>query len=224
MAVIAQLGVDADAFDLGRVTGLVDGVTVELERVVPTGGAVMPYFWAQAPDFERFENTVRESDLVESLAVVSRVDDRVLYEVTWTEGVTNLTRTLAASGATVLRGYGSDTWTFELRFVDHADLHAFHDRCRDAGIDFEVERVYSLADESSTALDLGLTADQHDALVVAVERGYFEVPRRATLDDVADALGISQQAASERVRRGANAALSELLFEDASTTGEGDGE
>lgn len=47
-----------------------------------------------------------------------------------------------------------------------------------------------------------LSPKQREALVVALDRGYFDVPRRATLAQVAADLGISDTAASQRIRRG----------------------
>jgi predicted DNA binding protein len=47
-----------------------------------------------------------------------------------------------------------------------------------------------------------LTDEQREVLQVAHDLGYFDVPRSATLADVAAELGISSQAASERLRRG----------------------
>jgi len=47
----------------------------------------------------------------------------------------------------------------------------------------------------------GLTDPQREALRTAYELGYFEVPRGASLDDVATELGIGASAASERLRR-----------------------
>lgn len=213
MAVIAELAVDADSFDLGRVTTIVDDVHVELERVVPTGGGVMPFFWARTADHDRFERAVRDSDLVDDLEAVSRVDDRVLYEVAWRRAVTKFTRILAESDATILQAAGSDRWQFELRFSTQDALQTFHDRCREDGVEFDVGRVYTLGDDDATAHELGLTPEQREALVLAVESGYYEVPRRTTLDDVAAALSISQQAASERVRRATDAVLSTVLFD-----------
>ena len=60
----------------------------------------------------------------------------------------------------------------------------------------------------------GLTDRQEEALRIAYERGYFEIPRRATLDDVAAELGITPSSASERLRR----AQTELVEETVATT------
>ncbi|WP_363464378.1 helix-turn-helix domain-containing protein [Halogeometricum borinquense] len=47
----------------------------------------------------------------------------------------------------------------------------------------------------------GLTDPQREALRTAYEMGYFEIPRTASLDDVADELGITASSLSERLRR-----------------------
>lgn len=46
-----------------------------------------------------------------------------------------------------------------------------------------------------------LTDKQREALLTAFKRGYHEIPRDTTSSDLADELGISHQALSERFRR-----------------------
>lgn len=46
-----------------------------------------------------------------------------------------------------------------------------------------------------------LTDRQFEALSLAVESGYFAVPREATLSDVADAMGVEKSTAGEHLRR-----------------------
>nr|WP_255473553.1 helix-turn-helix domain-containing protein [Halogeometricum sp. CBA1124] len=46
-----------------------------------------------------------------------------------------------------------------------------------------------------------MTDLQRETLALAIRRGYFEVPRSATLSDLAAELGVSKQAVSERLRR-----------------------
>jgi predicted DNA binding protein len=212
MAVIVELDMATDAFDLGRVTDAAPGVHLELERVVPTGGSVMPFFWASGVDFDRFERAVRSDELVRALAAVTRVEDRVLYHVEWSDTVASLAEVLDRSGATILEATGDDSWIFRLRFFDHSGLRDFHNLCREAEIEFQIERIYTLDEEYDDARRLNVTAEQQEALVTAVERGYFEVPRGTTLSEVAAELDISQQAASERVRRGADSVLRSTLL------------
>ena len=212
MAVVVHLLVDANFFDLGRVTRATPDVQIELERVVPTTGSVMPFFWASTADFESFERSVRENELVEEVTALTRVGDRVLYHVRWGETASSLTEVIAAGDATVLEASGNRTWSFRIRFSDHRGLTEFHNTARERGIDFRVERIYTLEEEYGSKYNFDLTAEQSEALALAVERGYFEVPRGVTLSDVADELGISQQAASERVRRATDTVLRRVLL------------
>ena len=212
MAVVVELSIDPEDFDLGRVTAVTGDMHIELERVVPTGGDVMPFFWARGSDFETFERTVRDDRLVEELSAVARVGDRILYHVHWGDTVSSLTTILTNSEATILEAYGNSPWTFRLRFNDHAGLTEFHNLCRDEGIDFHVERIYTLTEEEAGVYTFDITPQQQEALVAAVEGGYFEVPRRTTLREIADGLEISPQAASERIRRGADTVLRKILL------------
>lgn len=212
MAFVVELEIPADTFDLGRVTSVGGRVHLELERVVPAGEEVMPFFWAtECADYERFERRVREEALVEELTAVARFDDRVLYHVVWGATTASLTRALSESNATILEAEGNDPWEFQLRFTDRDHLRSFVDACQAAGIEVRLRRVFELQPDTDPAAD-GLTDEQRDALVAAVEAGYFEVPRGTTLSEVAAELGISQQATSERVRRGADRVLRRVLL------------
>lgn len=212
MAVIVELRIPADAFDLGSVTQTTAGVHVELERIVPVANQTMPFFWATGSDLETFEREVRAAERVEELAVVVRVGDRTLYRVEWGETDATLRAAVAAGDATIVEASGGDPWSFRMRFRDQQSLRDFHEYCRANDVAFTVDRVYTLRDQLESGGDFGTTPRQHETLLVAVERGYFEVPRRVTLTEIAETFGISQQAASERVRRGANAVLRAALL------------
>lgn len=216
MTVIAEITIPADSFDLGRATSTGESLRIELERVVPLGEGVMPFFWATGDDpdeFESFERHVRENELVEDLTALARVENRVLYQVSWGTVAESLTTVLARCHAAILEARGTENWYFRLRFRDHKGLTEFHNRCTDAGIDFHVERIYTVDEEYGAKYDLDLTPEQQEAILLAVESGYFGVPRGATLDDIAAELGISSQAASERVRRGADTVLRKVLLQ-----------
>jgi len=57
----------------------------------------------------------------------------------------------------------------------------------------------------------GLTDRQDEALRTAYEMGYFEIPRRASLDEIATELGISASSASERLRRAQTRLIEEMV-------------
>lgn len=58
-----------------------------------------------------------------------------------------------------------------------------------------------------------LTDSQWETLMTAYRMGYFEVPRNASLEDVADELGVTHQSTSERMRR-AHDAVCEALWHE----------
>jgi len=66
--------------------------------------------------------------------------------------------------------------------------------------------------KSRTEYGFGLTPEQRETLLMAVEKGYFSVPRETKLAEIAEVVGITQQAASERVRRGAETVLRKSLI------------
>lgn len=67
----------------------------------------------------------------------------------------------------------------------------------DNGLDASIERQ--------------LTKQQREALLAALEEGYFEVPRRATATDVADELDISKSSFLGRIKRAQQTVFTQLL-------------
>lgn len=106
-------------------------------------------------------------------------------------------------------------WYFRVRFPNHDLPGQFYDFCTDRDISVHVDRVYALADAPANGRSFDLSQEQREALVIAVREGYFEVPRRTDLSAIGSQLGISQQAASNRVRRGANKVIGASLLKGA---------
>ncbi|MDS0282243.1 helix-turn-helix domain-containing protein [Haloarcula onubensis] len=212
MSVIAEFTIKSSEFILGQVLARDPGTHVEMERVVPASGRVMPYVWVHDGDFEAFEESVRSSDYVQALTALDIVGESALYRVEWAEDVESLIYGMAETNASILSATGNETWLFRIRFDDHGGLTDFHNFCTDHGIKFQLNRVYTLADRQEGGYSFDLTDAQRRTLVTAVERGYFEVPRRATLGDIGEDLGITEQSVSENVRRGADKVLKGVLL------------
>jgi len=90
-------------------------------------------------------------------------------------------------------------------FADRETLAQFREFWGSVG-GFRLRRLAPGAGDAPD--DDGLTDRQREALVAAHELGYFDIPRTASLDEVAAELGIGASALSERLRR-AQAALVE---------------
>jgi predicted DNA binding protein len=82
-------------------------------------------------------------------------------------------------------------------------------------IEFALERVRDHTNLDSSEPDL--TPNQREALLTALEMGYFEEPRVANLEDVAAELGVSQPAAGGLLRRGFKRLLVSTVAEGTGT-------
>lgn len=212
VSVVAEFSIRADEFLLGEVIAAFPGLSVEIERVVPAEKRVMPYVWAYGADLAAFEAAMDDHPNVREITALDRFDDRALYRIDWEDPAEELVTGIAETDATVLEAYSDDEWTFRIRFEDHSGLASFNRYSETHGITYRLERVSALADAPGVEPH-GLTPEQHEALRLAVEAGYFEVPRQVTFEELAGELGVSVQALSERVRRGADTVLRAALLE-----------
>lgn len=205
MATVAELAVPADAFPLGSVFSAFPNVTVELERVVPTNHAVIPYFWVkgagEATEAE-IEAAFDQHPEVERVALVDEVEGEYLLRVEWRPDYRGVLKAISETSVTILSAVGvADRWTFEVRGETRQDIADCQEHCQQLGIPVEVAALHSLASvESGPEYDL--TDAQREALLLAYERGYFDSPRTTTLADIATELDITRQSLSSRLRRG----------------------
>ncbi|WP_435159216.1 helix-turn-helix domain-containing protein [Haladaptatus sp. DFWS20] len=200
MSIIAEFTIDSEEFIFGTVMAQVPNSSIELERIVPTSNAVMPFFWVESTEFPQFEMQVREDLHVDDLVELDRIDDHRLYRAVWSEEVDPLLEGLAQTEAVVLEGYGHENWVFRVRFQSHDRLAEFYNYLTANDIILHLDRVFSLTSKDSGGYTLGLTPEQREALVMAYERGYFATPSEITLQEMADELNISSQAFSKRIR------------------------
>lgn len=212
MSVIVEFTLPTDSFIFGSALKTAEGMEISLEEIVPMVDGAMPYFWATGADFETFERHVLDDTNVEGITQLDRVDDSGLYRVSWTATEDDLLDGLVESEAVVLEAYSDGAWHFRVRFPDHDLLGQFYNFCTDHDISIHVARVYTLTEASRAGRTFDLTPEQREALLLAVRRGYFAVPRESNLTEIAEELAISQQAVSKRVRRGAHKVLAKALL------------
>ncbi len=105
-----------------------------------------------------------------------------------------------------------DEWTAEIEFPTRTLLSEFWDWY------FELApsaRVYKIQDGSfdERGLRSTLTAEQSEAVRLAYENGYFDIPRQITVEELSEMVGISSQAYSQRLRRGLSTILDAAWLE-----------
>lgn len=210
MATVVDLTLPGDALPLGGLL-LDEDARIRLERMAPVGNAVLPFFWISDGSVDHIDSVIDEDPCVESTEWLATVDDSHLYEMNWTDDLGGVVTALEESDGVILAGVGArGRWELRLRFPSHDRLRLFANRCREANIRFDVGGIYN--PEAPSVQDK-LTRKQWETLSVAYEQGYFEVPRRATLSDLSEYFGVTEQAVSQRLRRALHGLLGSLQFE-----------
>ncbi|WP_284011812.1 bacterio-opsin activator domain-containing protein [Haloarcula pelagica] len=211
MATEATFTVPPDEFPLGSIFASVPGVTVELERIVPRKGVIIPYFWVRGVDVEDVEAAFSTHPGVKAIRLIDSVEDEYLLRVEWNPKYEGILSTLGETEIPLITAIGTnDQWTFEVRGDQRSDIATFQQRCRERDIQVTLTALHALTPVETTT-EAALTDPQLEALVLAYERGYFNSPRDVTMAELGEELGISQQAIASRLRRGIRQILGQTL-------------
>ncbi|WP_048198673.1 helix-turn-helix domain-containing protein [Methanocella arvoryzae] len=149
--------------------------------VTPALASLGPYL-AKLPEIRRY-------------SILSRGSGRAEV-VTWAEQSSILEHLLKTNcvfiGPTVIRD-GIENW--QIMAPSRVELQEAI-----ASLEKHAEIAYIRSSASAHSSE-GLTERQTSALTAAVEMGYFDSPRRASIEDVAARLGISASTAVEHLRK-----------------------
>lgn len=211
---VAEFSVSTDAFVLAATLDAAPETIVEFEQLVPIEGDPLPYLWSTDTDSEAFEDAAATDPTVEALTCVATFDEGVLYRIHWADSEHSLLGWLRDREAVLLQSEArndgqADEWQLKLRLDSREDLVDLRAYCEAHAISFHLIRLYELTDPKMGQYNV--SEKQRELLVVGLEMGLFEIPREATLEAVAEALGISSKAASERLRRGQTNLISNTL-------------
>lgn len=210
MATEMELQVPAMAFPLGSVFENEPDVTVELERLIPNETVTIPYFWVRGGDAGAVESAFESHEGVTDIRLIDSVDDEHLMRAKWVQTYNGLLAALAEANLTLLSAVGTrEGWRFEVRGDSQEAMAAFREYRRERELPVEITTVHALFPIQSEGY--ALTDSQREALILAYERGYFDTPRRTSLEDIAAELDITQQSLSSRLRRGHRRLLAATL-------------
>ncbi len=217
MATEASFTVPSDEFPLGTVFEQLPNVSVELERIIPARDVVIPYFWVRGTTDDDVEEAFSKHPGVKSIQFIDAVENEHLLRVEWAVDYDDVLTTLTETQIALIEAVGTyEQWTFDIRGDTRGDIAEFQSRCRELGIPITLTELHALT-PVETGTEAALTDTQQEALVLAYERGYFESPRKATMEEIGDELGITQQAVASRLRRGIKHILGSTLS-DVSTS------
>lgn len=209
MGLVAEYEIDCEALPLVEVAAAVPDATLEI-RLVPTYDGPPPLtVTATGCDSDEIDRALASAAFVTEHALIGAAGDTRRYHVRSDVGMEERLgghvddvgelRELAASEFVVDRNVATTTgWRQSGWFADRAAFDELSDFWqRNAG--FRLQRLARVGEPEAPGD--GLTDPQREALRVAYELGYFEVPRGASLEAVADELDVGPSALSERLRR-----------------------
>lgn len=202
MALIAEFSIPTESFALAETLPDFPDVAVEVDRIAGhSPGTTMPCFWASEGATSTFSRTVEEDVTVDEVRSRADFDGECLYHVRWSDEIDRLVEEMVDHQGVILESSGqADRWLIRLRFMTRDQLEDFREYFDEQGPSFRLEQLFDPKHPRHVRGDI--SPEQHEAITTAIELGYFKVPREASAQDVADRLGISDQAVSERLRRG----------------------
>ena len=211
MATEATFTVPSSDFPLGTLFEQLSEATIELERLVPSNGAVIPYFWVRGVATDDITDGFDTHPGVKDIRLVDSVEDEYLLRVEWEPEYTGILTTLADTGVPLVSAVGmKDKWTFEIRGDSRSDVSEFQRLCLERDIPITLTALHALTPIES-ATEASLTESQQEALILAYRCGYFNSPRDVSMEELGEELDISQQAVSSRLRRGIRSILGRTL-------------
>lgn len=200
--IIATFSLPHDAVALEQAFQELPEMEVEAERIAAHSRAwVMPCLWAANTEFDAVDDVLAADPSVNEIVDAYEFADEKYYQLDWTDEVNERIDAYVDQQGSILDAEATaDGWKLRIRFVSRDQFDAFRDALTEQGTGFELRDLTELGAPRQTFGEL--TPHQRDALVVARERGYYDVPRETTVREVADELDVSHQAVSERLRRG----------------------
>ena len=177
---------------------------------VQSGPKLLLFFSVEGDDLSEFDGTLDADPTVTDSRLIADYGTQRIYRVQIADAKP-VTPMLAELGIQILNVQSdTDGWELQLQLPDNDALVAFRAYCREEGVSFRVGTLYVETDGGGQT-NFGLTDRQHDALKMAYERGYFDDPRGATLQELAATTGISSTALGRRLRRAMKRLVEKLL-------------
>ena len=209
MGLVAEFDIACEDLPLVEVAAAVPEATIAIEMQFNHGDRP-PFLVTVTHDSAApVERAFESSSFVGEYTLVGRAGDTRRYQVSPAVGlegqlgdtVEDLSglRALATTDSIIERIQATPTgWVQSGWFADRAAFDEFR-RFWQRNSGFTLLRL--TRDGEPEAPGDGLTDPQHEALRTAYEMGYFEIPRAASLEDVAAELDITASSLSERLRR-----------------------
>lgn len=209
MALIAELHLHGDIILFERTFERASGAECTFEDVHYVTGDddfthYVFFWWVTGTEPSTFETALDADPTVNGHRVIAEIDDRRLYRIrtrSFPPDQSLVFPTFREHDVTTIEAVrDADGLHLEARFPDRTALESFVDSARDVAKNVEAKRLY--ADGGTELQASTLTRKQHEALSLAMDRGYFDTPSKATLTDLAAERDVTAQTLSDHIRAG----------------------
>jgi len=191
-------------------------VDVTLKQQTPTAEESLDLtLWASGNDLDSFEDVLDADETVSRWVPIGGAETRTLYRIRLSkEASSTINYHCWTDGKAVFLSAEREVnrWTIDAYFPDRSVLRQFASNCEANGVHFDLLEV-SDSDELQDTRQFGLSNVQAETLLTAFERGYYSVPRKVNLEELAAPLDVSHQAVSERLRRGVGSLIETTVAE-----------
>lgn len=198
MTTVVELEIPAPRLGLSQTF---DQVSTFEFRIGGMIGDAPPLVWVSASNRTAVESALEDDPSVE---VIARLADagsgHWLYRLEFGRTMKLFQQIVSENTGATLEASGQDArWSLSLLFHDREALSNAHELIERYGFEATVRRVTTM--DGVRGEGSPLTKTQYETIVTAYELGYFDVPRKVTLKELAAELDVSHQALSERLRR-----------------------
>ncbi|SDQ63033.1 helix-turn-helix domain-containing protein [Natronobacterium texcoconense] len=212
MTTVVELEVPADRLGLAETFDRVSEFEFRIGGLI---GDVPPLVRVTGPDRRTVERALETDPSVEVVASVASQreepdHEQWLFRLDFRETVKLFQQIISENDGAILAARGRDgTWSIQLLYHDRESASSCHQLFEQYEFGVEVTRISDPEDLEQERTPL--TKTQYETIATAHELGYFDVPRRITLEELAAELDVSHQALSERLRRSHAALISAEL-------------
>ena len=172
------------------------------------------FYWIEAPDYDAVEEALAADPTVAAYSTIVDTERRRTYRIEYSTDAMLVAPAIAdAGGLTIESRSSSNGWMMHLQLRDHGALFELNEYASRNDIHLDILELRQ-NDEPDDRLEFGLTSAQREALVRAYVQGYYDEPRRTSLEELASTLGISSTSVSGRLRRGSTRLIEEILMDE----------
>lgn len=214
MTSIVEAGVPADRLALGGALRALPETTVTVVQAAAHGdGTVLPVLSVDQQG-SRASQALRDDASVAGFETLAALAEESVYRVAWASAATEHLETVLPDDGVVLRARATDgRWCFRLLFGDRDRMEAWSESCLAADLGVDVESVRDPIG-SVRSRECALSRKQYVTLETALRAGFYDIPRRVTLEELADEFDVTHQALSERLSRAHRSTVANVVSTD----------